>query len=94
MRTNWDLMVSGKELTAERNSRKKAYVSQKILTKELPEYVDAGWEKTRDYKSPKYVGISKEKSASEQFEDRIWILFANMGFSLLNKGNEFAIAYD
>ena len=94
MRTNWDLMVSGKELSAEKNSRKKAYVSQKILTKDLPEYVDAGWEKTRDYKSPKYVGISREKSESEQFEDRIWILFANMGFSLLNKGNEFAIAYD
>ena len=94
MRTNWDLMVSGKELAAEKNSRKKAFVSQKILAKELPEYVDAGWEKARDYKSSKYVGISKEKSESEKFEDRIWMLFANMGFSILNTGNEFAIAYD
>ena len=94
MRTNWELMVSGKELTAEKNSRKKAYVSQKILAKELPEYVDAGWEKTRDYRSSKYVGISKEKSESEKFEDRIWMLFANIGFSILNSGNEFEMAYD
>lgn len=94
MRTNWDLMVSGKELTAEKNSRKKAFVCQKILAKELPEYVDAGWEKSRDYKSTKYVGISKEKSENEKFEDRIWMLFASMGFSILNAGNEFAIAYD
>ena len=60
-RTNWDLMISGKELSAEKNSRKKLYISQKILSKDLPEYIDAGWEKAKDFKNPKYVGITKEK---------------------------------
>lgn len=41
-RTNWGLMISGKELSAEKNSRKKLYISQKILSKDLPEYIDAG----------------------------------------------------
>ena len=93
-RTNWDLMISGKELSSEKNSRKKLYISQKILSKDLPEYIDAGWEKAKDFKNPKYVGITKEKPVGDQFEDRIWMLFANMGFSALNAGKDFSMAYD
>lgn len=93
-RTNWGLMISGKELSAEKNSRKKLYISQKILSKDLPEYIDAGWEKAKDFKNPKYVGITKEKPVGDQFEDRVWMLFANMGFSVLNVGKDFSMAYD
>ena len=93
-RINWDLMVSGKELSTEKNSRKKKFVSQKILAKDLPEYIDTGWEKAKDFKNPKYVGITKEKPISEQFEDKVWMLFANMGFSALNAGKDFSMAYD
>lgn len=92
-RTNWDLMISGRELSAEKNLRKKLYVSQKILAKDLPEYIDAGWEKAKDFKNPKYVGITKEKSVDDQLEDRVWMLFANMGFSALNTGKDFSMAY-
>ena len=94
MRTNWELMVSGKALTAEKNSRKKKFISEKIAAKDLVTYVDNGWEKSKDFKNPKYVGVTKEKSVEEQFEDTIWILFANMGFLELNSGKEFSIAYD
>ena len=31
MRTNWDMMVSGKELAAEKNNRKKVFISEKIV---------------------------------------------------------------
>ncbi len=93
-RTNWDLMVMGKELAKEKNTRKKIYTTEKILAANLPEYVDAGWEKTKEYKSPKYVGVSKEKPILEQFENQIWLLFANMGFLELNAGSDFSMAYD
>ena len=36
----------------------------------------------------------KEKSAQEQFEDAVWVLFANMGFLELNSGKDFSVAYD
>lgn len=68
--------------------------SEKILASELPEYIDAGWEKCKDYKSPKYVGIAKEKPVDEQFEDRIWLMFAGMGFYGLNAENGILISYD
>ncbi len=94
MRTNWDLMVSGNALISEKNARKKIFVSKKIATKDLVSYVDDGWEKSKDFKSPKYVGITKEKPVQKQFEDTVWVLFATMGFIEMNSGNEFSIAYD
>ena len=74
MRTNWDLMVSGNALISEKNARKKIFVSKKIATKDLVSYVDDGWEKSKDFKSPKYVGITKEKPVQKQFEDtaKMW----------------------
>lgn len=92
-RTDWDMMVSDSALSAERRSRKKVFISQKILSSELPAYVDLGWEKSKEYKSKKYIGVSKEKSAQEQFEDQVWMLFSNMGFTELN-ANNFEMSYD
>lgn len=94
MRTNWEMMVSGKALTSEKNARKKLFISEKIASKDLVAYVDNGWEKSKDFKNPKYVGVTKEKSVQEQFEDAVWVLFANMGFLELNAGKSISIAYD
>lgn len=93
-RTDWERMVAAHDLSTEKSSRKKIYVSKKIASSELPSMIDHGWEKSKDYKNPKYVGITKEKPASEQFEDQVWLLFANMGFSELNAGGPLDICYD
>lgn len=93
-RTDWTKMVSGSELNSEKSSRRKVFISMKIPAAHLPTMVDRGWEKSKDYKSPKYVGITKEKSAETQFEDQVWLLFANMGFTELNTSDEFAVCYD
>lgn len=92
-RTNWSKMVEDKALVTEKNARKKIFVSQKILAKDLPDYVDEGWEKSKEFKNPKFVCVSKEKTVQEQFEDKIWILCANMGFTVLNQKNIY-ISYD
>ena len=94
MRTNWEMMVSGKALTSEKNARKKLFISEKIASKDLVSYVDNGWEKSKDFKNTKYVGVNKEKSVQEQYEDAVWVLFANMGFLELNAGKSLSIAYD
>lgn len=93
-RTDWSKMVDNKELTMEKNARKKVFITKKILSSDLPKYVDEGWEKSKDFKNPTYVGVSKEKSVQQQFEDHLWILFANMGFSKLNAENNFQVSYD
>lgn len=93
-RTDWSQVVYDKQLATAKSVHKKLFVTQKILASELPEYIDAGWEKCKDYKSPKYVGIAKEKPVDEQFEDRIWLMFAGMGFCGLNAENGILISYD
>lgn len=93
-RTDWERMVADRELSTEKSSRKKTFVSMKIAASELPAMIDQGWEKSKDYKSPKFVGISKEKPANDQFEDRVWLLLANMGFNEMNVGSPFEISYD
>lgn len=93
-RTDWGQIVFDKQLATAKSNHKKVFVSQKITASELPEYIDAGWEKSKDYKNPKFVGVSKEKPISEQFEDRVWLLFASMGFNGLNEENGIQISYD
>lgn len=92
-RTDWGQLVYDKQLATAKSAHKKQFITKKILSSELPEHIDAGWEKCKDYKSPKYVGVAKEKPISEQFEDRIWLLFASMGFSGMNAENGIAISY-
>lgn len=94
MRTNWDAMVVGKALAFEKSARKKVYITEKITTEDLTRYIDAGWEKSKDYKNPNYVGVTKEKPVQTQFEDSVWMLFAKMGFLELNSGCDFSVAYD
>lgn len=93
-RTNWTQMVSGRELSTAKSLRKKTFITMKISSADLPAMVDQGWEKAKDYKNPKFVGISKEKPTNEQFEDIVWLLFANMGFTELNGSTDFRICYD
>ena len=93
-RTDWSKMVSGSELNSEKSLRKKAFISMKIPATDLPAMVDQGWEKAKDYKTPKYVGITKEKLPETQFEDRVWLLFANMGFVELNTSDGLKVCYD
>ena len=93
-RTNWDLMVRDKERNSTKNKRKKIYVTEKILAVDLPAYIDNGWEKSKDFKTAKYVGVTKEKPVGEQFEDKLWVLLADMGFPELNGVCDFEISYD
>lgn len=93
-RTDWTKMVSERALYTEKSLRKKIFVSMKIAASDLPAMIDQGWEKSKEYKSPKFVGITKEKPANEQFEDLVWLLFANMGFSEMNAGSPFEVSYD
>ncbi len=93
-RTDWTQMVSGKQLASVKIMRKKTFISKKIASVDLPNYIDAGWEKSKNYKNPKFVGITKEKTISEQFEDRVWTLLSDMGFTELNSSKDFFMSYD
>ncbi len=93
-KTTWDKVVSEKELAAARASRSKTYITSKERASALPELEDEGWVKFREYKDPKFVGVRRDKPADEVFEDKVWLLFASMGFTEMNRDRCFVMSYD
>lgn len=92
--TNWEKMVYEKDLNSAKSARRKVVDTLKIKVDDLPQYVDGGWEKSKEYKNPKYISVTREKSIQEQFENKIWLLFASMGFTNMNADSDFYMSYD
>lgn len=94
VKTRWDKIVSGKELAVAKTARNRTFVTSKERAAALPDLVEEGWIKYKEYKNPKFIGLKKDKAFDEQFEDRVWILFANMGFTDMNIDRRFEMSYD
>lgn len=92
--TNWENVVSNKELVSAKNNRKNMYIEDKQRKVALQELEEEGWEFVKDYADSKFVKVRKEKPYDEQFEDKVWLLFYQMGFTHLNKDRNFKMSYD
>ena len=92
--TNWDKIVSGNELQSAKRLRRRTYIAKTDRISALDELAEEGWYKVRTYKDPKKVGVRKEKPVGEVFEDKVWILFASLGFTDMNLDDGFKIQYD
>ena len=92
--TNWDNLVTGKDLISVSRLRRNKYQEKKGFTSASEDYQSEGWEAFSTYKNPKYTKYRKEKSYDEQFEDAVWYMFYKMGFSWLNKDRTFRLASD
>lgn len=93
-KTKWESIVSGNELSKARTIRSKTFVEAKERRVALPELIDEGWEEYKSYKNNKFVGVKKDKKFDEVFEDRVWCLFARLGFTHMNKDRYFEMSYD
>ena len=93
-KTRWDKIVSGKELASAKRIRSKPFVTMKERAIALPDLLDEGWVKYRDYKNPKFIGVKKGKPFDEQFEDKVWLFIAAMGFTEMNYDRKFEMSYD
>ncbi|TGY44104.1 DGQHR domain-containing protein [Clostridium sartagoforme] len=92
--TSWDKIVTGKDLESTKNMRKKTYITSKQRKSALPELVQEGWHFLKEYKDTRFISVRKDKPYDEVFEDKIWLLFANMGFTHMNKDRHFKMQYD
>lgn len=93
-KTNWDNIVSGEALSKAKAKRSKPYIEAKERRGALPDLINEGWEEYRTYAGGKFVGVRKSKTFDEIFEDRVWCLFARLGFSHLNADRHFEMCYD
>ncbi|SEA60747.1 DNA sulfur modification protein DndB [Eubacterium aggregans] len=92
--TNWDNIVTDKELKQSKRLRKNLYIEQKVRKVCQEELEGEGWEFVRKYADDRFVKVKKKKLFDELFEDKVWFLFAQMGFESLNKDRQFKMSYD
>ena len=93
-KTKWESIVTGDDLSKVRVLRGKKYIEAKERRIALPELIEEGWVEFKSYKNNKYVGVRKDKKFDELFEDRVWTLFARLGFTFMNRDRYFEMSYD
>lgn len=87
-----DKMVTENDLSNIRTQRSKPYIYQAIDPALREYHENLGWEVDKELK--KKIRMRKSKPHDETFEDRVWMLFAKMGFSHMNRDRKLAIPYD
>ena len=87
-------LVQADELRAMLKVRKREYVLEDIPkdAQVLEQYIDLGWELQRELKDSYRMKTSKAHDV--HFEDRVWCVLAQLGFTYMNSDRQFAIPYD
>ncbi len=84
-------LLDENSIKAKLRHRKSQYQYKSVKKNELQEHLDNGWEIQRPNKNS--FRIKTLKLADKWFEDRVWALFAKMGFSLMNSDRNFRLKY-
>ena len=91
--TDWEKLLAPAEVPNALRERKKSYLEKTAWRVALPQEESEGWYFFKDTKNPEKVKVHKDKSIHEVFENRLWVLFASMGFYILNRDQTFTINY-
>jgi len=92
MATNWNDLVTGEELIQATKERKNKYIEQKVSPDKISDYINKGWEVSKEYKNGS-AQMKKEKSVGDLFENEVWLIFQKMGFKVMNATNKFKLDY-
>lgn len=87
-----ELLVSDHAIGTELRKRQDPYDKISIEPKKLIDYEKQGWEVDKNF--AKTTRIRKVKDIDISFEDDFWVLFAKLGFNILNKNRKLLIPYD
>ena len=92
-------LISEKHIPTELKARRQDYfyetisIKDDLERKEIKEaYEKKGWEFEKDFK--KSIKMRILKTHDIEFEDRVWSLFALMGYKFLNRDRKFDLPYD
>lgn len=92
-KTTWDRLVTGDELKRAKRDRNIPFYTKTIFRSSLEDEAEDGWEFLSDFKNPKKVKVKKDKPQDEVFEDTVWTMFVNLGFSVMNRDKHFVMSY-
>lgn len=91
--TNWNDLISGSKLASTKRSRNSKWEYLKCSSLDKAENEKKGFSAIRTINKGKTVVMQKEKDIGDMFEDRVWSMFAALGFTTLNESRNFTIVY-
>jgi DNA sulfur modification protein DndB len=83
--------TSGAALKIEATKRLLNVMKESVQQNRLDGYLADGWEVDRKMKSS--IRLKKTKPHDRAFEDRVWAMFARLGFAELSKGRSFKLRW-
>ena len=86
------LCITTDDLKRIASKRNKPYVEQSFKNSEVEELKQKGWDVKRAGKSK--TKMRRSKVAGDLFEDRVWMMFYNLGFSHMNKDRKCKLQFD
>jgi len=86
-----DMAVAPEALRSERSRRRSPFIKETVPKPMVDDYLEQGWEIERENR--KSTRMRKLKRVDVAFEDAIWSLFADLGFTVLNKDRGFVLPY-
>lgn len=87
----YPLVLQNSARATERRKRKNQFKNETISKTLVDEYVADGWTVERELL--RTTRMKKPKEHDEVFENRVWLLFDQLGFSELNSGRQFKIRF-
>lgn len=81
--------------TAEIKTRRNVYIYISFPSKQIDnieKYIADGWEIDKEFKTK--IKLRKKKESKHLLVDKMWALFASLGFDLLNRNQAIDIPYD
>jgi len=85
-------LISGQELRTVSRIKRTNWITESIFPELIDRYINNGWSIDKKFKTR--CRMKKHKSHDILFEDRVWTLLYDMGFSTLNKDRSFRIPLD
>lgn len=91
--TNWNDVVTDCKLLAARKKRGLSYEEVKVRSENEADQAKKGWRRHKLLSKGKWVQMRREKEVGFAFEDKVWMMFARMGFANLNATRKFTIHF-
>ena len=88
-------IIAKNDIPKELRKRKKDHITISLPKRnvtEIKQYTDKGWVLDKEFKLKQR--LKKDKSHDVLFEDKVWSLFASLGFKFMNLNRNFEVPYD
>jgi DNA sulfur modification protein DndB len=85
-------LIGENDISKQLKARNRSFELESIKKQHLENYLSDGWQIEKEFKTS--YSLRKNKSNDIEFEDKVWSLFAMLGYKFMNRDRHLYIPYD